>query len=379
MRPLRFAAMLTGLLWLLSGHEAMAAPEAACTALGSNCVCSDTFQSTSYSVVAQQAGIHAVYIGDQVGDKPCHWGDIVATGTAASIHWTYGAGDTLASMLQISTDSSILNLLPNRNVTDVARFLRSQVGVSALRFGEAGMDLSTMASRRLEMRWYSYHSSDYEWAGDGSCTNGKIAHNSNDYQQAALMTLTLHGGATAQSSLYTFLNSWNWLWSGHSSFEGFNSKTGPRPGSAVDAHGYRGKWFRHSVVISNPKSADAGGYDFQYFVKNITDGTAEVEDVRFSAGCTNCMAVDGPDFTWDTSIHPSNNMNWLHTEFYRAGTCLGWQGWTHLMIASWTTNAEQRIAAASEVEGGSSTTNSVINGRGRVSGAVRLIDYEMQP
>ena len=332
-----------------------AAPEQWCTNNAANCVCSDTFQSTSYSLVTEQAGVHAVYLGDQVGAKPCHWGDIVAVGTPASIHWTFGSGTSFSSMLQISTDSSILNLLPNRNPTSVARFLRAQDGVATIRFGEAGMNLSGLASRRLEMRWYSYHSPTYDWAGDngGSCTNGKIGHSSNGYQQPSLMTLTIHGGGTGgRTSLYTFINSWNWLWSGHSSFEGFGPGSGPRSSAGVSAFAYRGKWFRHSIVISNPKSSDSGGYDFQYFVKNITDGTPEVEDARFSAGCVGCMATGGPDFTWDSSIHPGNDMNWLHTEFYRAGSCRGWQGWTHLMVASWPTNAGQRIGAATEVEGG---------------------------
>ena len=347
--------LFIGMVFLMSGREAEAAPEARCNELGSNCVCSDTFQSTSYSLVAQQAGVHAVYLGDQVGAKPCHWGDIVPIGTPASIHWTYGSGTSFSSMLQVSTEPSILNLLPNRDPVAVARFLRTQEGAKTFRFGEAEMNLSALASRRLEMRWYSYHSPTYDWAGDngGACTNGKIAHSSNGYMQPAMMTLTIHGGGTAgKTSLYTFHNSGNWSCFGHSSFEGFQSGSGPRSGAPISAFSYQGKWFRHSIVISNPKSSDSGGYDFQYFVKNVTDGTPEVEDVRFSAGCANCMSTGGPNFTWDSSIHPTNNMNSLHTEFYRAGSCRGWQGWTHLMIASWPTNAGQRIGAATEVEGG---------------------------
>ena len=276
-----------------------------------------------------------------------------------SISWTYGAGDTFASMLQVSTDSTILNLLPNRNPTSVARFLRfaADQDNATIRFGMSNLDLSGLSSRRLAFRWYSYHSSDYQWAGDGSCTNGKIAHNSNALNAPALMTLTAHGGGTGgNTSLYTFTDTWNWAWSGHGTFEGFNTGAGPHPSGAHSVYNYRGKWYRHEVVVSNPKSSDSGGYDFQYFVKNITDGSAEVEDVRFSSGCTGCMAVGGPDFTWDSSIHPTNNMNALHTELYRAGTCLGWEGWVYAMIASWDTNAGQRIGAAYEVEGGSGAT-----------------------
>ena len=45
-------------------------------------------------------------------------------------------------------------------------------------------------------------------------------------------------------------------------------------------------------------------------------------------------------------------MTALHTEFYRFGGCAGWQGWVYLAMGKWSTDAGQRIGAATEVEGG---------------------------
>jgi hypothetical protein len=193
----------------------------------------------------------------------------------------------------------------------------------------------------------------YQWANEGSCTNGKIGHNSAGYFNYPMMTLTLHGGGDVGTSLYTFLSpGYGWLWSGHSTWEGFYGQTGPRVGAGAGGATYRGVWTRHSMVVVNPRASDTGGYDFQYYVKNITAGTPEVQDVRFSAGCTNCMPTGGPNFTWSSGIKPTADMNALHTEFYRAGSCAGWQGWVYLDMASWPTNDGQRIAPAVEVEGG---------------------------
>src|SRR5262245_11299344 len=51
---------------------AEAAPETWCAANPANCVCSDTFQSTSYTRVLDY-GNGASFLGDQVGSKPCHY------------------------------------------------------------------------------------------------------------------------------------------------------------------------------------------------------------------------------------------------------------------------------------------------------------------
>jgi hypothetical protein len=343
-----FIAVLSS--YLLPSDRAHA-QESWCTANPAACVCSDTFQSTTYTNVLSGSN-YGQALGDQVGPKPCRMDDPVNQPT--SVQWSYGAGGTFASMFKTSSDASILSLLPNRNSQAVPRFLRfaADNDNQTARFGYSPIPLAALGSRRIAMRWYSYHSPNYQWAYEGTCTNGKIAHNSAGYFSYPMMTLTIHGGLT---SLYSF-NSFSgggWVWPGHSSFEGFGGGSGPRPASPYSTYNYRGKWTRHEIVVSNPRAGDVGGYDFRYYVKNVTDNGPEVEDVRFSSSCTNCMA-GGANYVWDSGIHPTADMKSLHTEFYRAGGCAGWQGWVNLAVASWPTNAGQRIGPAVEVEGGGS-------------------------
>lgn len=332
------------------------AQEAWCLANPSNCVMSETFQSTSYTRVADY-GSGGAFLGNQSASKPGHY-----AGVDLSIQAVYGSGNTFASSLAISTDSGILNLLPNRNTTSVARFLRhagdnNSGQASTYRFGYDPVPLGT-TTKRLALRWYSYHSPDYEFAYQASCTNGKIAHSSGTNFSAPYFTFQSYRNATNH---YSFISSGAWVWSGHSSFDGIVGGHACRPGAAVDLNTWRGKWFRHEIVVRRPRRADSSsglGYDFSFFTKNVTDGTAEVEDVRFSSGCTSCLfdgGVPGSNFVWNTGTYPTADMAALHTELYRAGTCAGWQGWLYAVLAKWDTDAGQRIGPATEVESGGKT------------------------
>ena len=147
-----------------------------CTDNPSNCLVSDQFQSTSYTRGSWDGG-GANFLGDQVGSKPGSNNLLGEEDVSVGV----GGNNTFATTLAISTDSAILNLLPNRDQTNVTRFLRhgadnlggNQSGV--YRFGHMTIPLGTTV-KRMAIRWYTYYSSDFEWAGQGSCTNGKIAH-----------------------------------------------------------------------------------------------------------------------------------------------------------------------------------------------------------
>src|SRR2546422_11602714 len=125
-----FLALVASAVWV----EASGAQEAWCTANPAACLCSDTFQSTSYTARYIEGNNSAGYIGNQVGSKAC----LLDPGHGTtSISWNFGVGTTFASMAQISTDATILNLLPNRDPTTLARFLRfaSDNNNSPMRFG----------------------------------------------------------------------------------------------------------------------------------------------------------------------------------------------------------------------------------------------------
>jgi hypothetical protein len=331
-----------------------------CTDNASNCLVSDPFQSESYDRQSWDGG-GANFLGVDVQEPGAKPGSNNLLGEEDSSIGV-GGNNTFATTLAISTDSAILNLLPSRDTSKVARFLRhgadnlggNQSGT--YRFGHMTIPLGTTV-KRMAMRWYSYYSSDFQWANQGSCTNGKIAHIAQTaWGTSPFVTLTVHGSST---SMYTFQSDLGWTWDGHSGWGGFDSGKAPRPGSGVDVTTWRGKWFRHEIVVSNPREADAtaSGFDYSYFVKNVTNGTSEVEDQRLTGTCTSCfhepIAGGAIDYNGSSgNIYPSEDIRGLHTEFYRAGTCNGWLGWLYLAMATWTTDAGQRIGAASEVEGG---------------------------
>ena len=340
------------------------AEEAWCVANPSNCVMSEPFQSTSYTRTTNDATPAALYTGDQTTklglcNQPFNG--------ACSISSHYGPSAVFADNFTISTDGTILGLLPNRDSSKVARFLRYNGANmdNTPRFGYSPIPLGTTV-RRIAMRWYSYHSPSYEFGREGGtdCTNGKIAHSSAAiWGRSPIFTFQTYTGETNH---YSFLPGGfsggptpSWVWPGNSSFDGMVGGHGTHPGAAFQLAGWRGKWFRHEIVVTYPLTADAqaNGFDFQFFTKNVTDGTAEFEDYRFSSGCTGCLAGGG-DFVWDTGgggAYPTVDMSALHTEFYRAadeGSCVGWQGWLYAVVAKWDSNAGQRIGAASEVEGG---------------------------
>ncbi len=329
------------------------AQEAWCIANAANCVMSEPFQSTTYTTTQSGANF-ALFTGDQSGSKIGLMNQPASGSASISVQDT--GSNTFAGNFLISTDAALLALLPNRNATSVARFLRALEGFSgAIRFGYAPIPLGTTV-KRIALRWYSYHSPVYDFKLQNSCTNGKIAHSSHaTWGAAPIFTFESYGSETHE---YSFINTGNWIWTGHSSFDGIVGGNGTHPGAAFNLNNWKGKWYRHEIVVRRPRTADSGGglgYDFQFFTKNVTDNTAEVEDTRFSSGCTGCLfdgGVTGSNFVWNTGTYPTVDMSALHTEFYRAGTCQGWQGWLYVVVAKWDTDTNQRIGGANEVEGG---------------------------
>jgi len=327
--------------------------EAWCTSNPSNCVCSEDFQSTTYTEVGNDT-VSAFCLGDQTGDKPCRYTDYLAgdpysfmmIGTTG-----YNGTTDCTSKMTISTDATLLADL-NNGVGSVARFLRHTAanftGYSGsqpeMRFGYDPIDLTGV--KRISIRFYSYHSSDYQWASDGSCTNGKLAHNNATNYNPPYPTITYPSSTAGGGQMYVFRDE-EYNWDGHANFEGFYF--GPEaPGNTFIVGDQRNRWYRHEVIIRRPRQSDSAGlglgYDMEYWTTNISDGGVTQAALKLSAGCTGCMAFGGTgtgnDFAWDTSFHPLTvDLPALYTELFREGTtCNGWQGWAYATVAKWTTD-----------------------------------------
>lgn len=325
-----------------------------CTDNAANCIMSEPFQSTSYSTASSGGNYIAV-----LGNDSTKQGKInqPVSLTASIAHQDGVANGTFGASFDISTSSAILNLLPNRDVSAVARFLKSKdtFDDGVYRFGYAPFALGTTI-KRIALRWYAYYTPTYDFAFDNSCTNGKLFHVSQTtWGSNPFLTVQSYHNDIGN---YSFIPAgWHWTGApgGWADFFGWKS-----PGNGYDLNNFKGKWHRHEVIVRRPRTADSNtgglGFDYEYYLKNVTDDTPEVKAVQFSNGstCTSCIDAGSPsNFSWNTTIYPTADINSIHTETYRAGTCAGWQGWLYAAAAAWTTDAgTERIGAASEMEGG---------------------------
>lgn len=345
------------LILLLAHALPASAQETWCTDNPSNCNGSDPLQSETYTRVGFGAPNYGCWLGDAANSHQIVMDAGITACTTQEMSFFADNGQNFTNNFAISSDSTVLSLLPNRDVSKTARFVRSTDGYSGVRRFGGHATLGTTI-KRIATRWYQYVTPTYDFAFEASCTNGKIAHIGNtNFGSNPFLTFQSY---VDHLSMYSFYGpGTGWTFPGHTTFEGFNGV--PIPGgsgnSVFDIGDTKGKWYRWEIVVRRPRSADAqvSGWDTQVFAKNVTDDTAEQEVLRFSGGCTGCISYNGgpnETFTWNTGIYPDTNTDTIHTEFYRAGTCRGYLGWMYVVQAMWTTDAGQRIGAASEVEGG---------------------------
>jgi hypothetical protein len=355
-----FLALIT--FAFLTGFEIrqVQAQDAWCTANTANCVCSDTFQHTSYSITAQDGNGFSA-LGNLPNTKPCY-----REGVQHSITAIYGENSLNA--IRVAADASVLAGLPNRNPSSMARYLRPNydnfgfgTGYPAtLHIGHHQISLGS--AKRLAMRWYWYHSSDWEytWQGSDGCTNGKFAQVGAANQAGNYLLITGHYN---RSSIYDTNSSNGWVSNYATPWEGFTMMKGPYGSSGgIDYNTIKGKWVRAEIIVRRPRVADAlgSGFDVEFWITNVTDRGTPQQDLKLSAGCTNCFTAGGvpsQNFVWTTAFRQTVDIADVHMQEYRAaegGTgCRGWSAWAYATVAKWDTDEGQMIGPAVEVEGGS--------------------------
>jgi hypothetical protein len=223
-----------------------------------------------------------------------------------------------ASDVVASTDSTALAALPAGH--SVARFVRAADDHGGTFYVGHGLAVSS-GLLRVAARWYIYHSSGFEFKGEGTCNNSKIAEFNNDSR------VDFDNGTWHTYNYLTFSPSVDCC------------SGGPGPGGPSAAE-MRGRWFRFEAVLTNRSGPD---YRMQFYTKNVTDDEAEIEAIDLWAN----PSVD--------NLTPPSLMSQILSNNHRfasSGVCGGWLGISHYMYAGWTTNAGQRIGAASEIEGG---------------------------
>lgn len=283
------------------------AAEQRCNTLGSNCICSEPFNTTTYA------------------DGPDFWNPADSTTKECSVEAAViGAAIVRTSATIVgSNDATAMAALPAGHA--VSFFVRANDDHQGTFFAGHGLTVSS-SFVRLAARFYIYHTPLFDYEGEGSCNNSKQVELNNDSR------IDYNTGAG--------FHTYNYL------------KFSPPidccvSGPAVtqpSVAGFKGKWVRHEIVITN-RSGPA--YRLRSFMKNVTDNTPEV------------AVIDTDLDSRVNNLTPPSLMSMIRSNNHRfsaTGACRGWIGLSHYMMAGWSTDTGQRIGAASEVESGAGSS-----------------------
>lgn len=280
----------------------MATTEARCTELGSGCICSEILDSASYIESPTD-----FWRASDASAKPCS-----QDGTGRPVVRTATVAGT--------NDATMLAALPAGATVSYALWPDEDEHEGTFFVGNGDAVSGTLV--RLAARWYIYHTPVFDFKLEGTCDNSKIAELNN----GSLVDYT-----TPNFHTYNYTT-----WSPSVDC----CVSGPGPDNNVPSADMKGNWWRFELVITNRSGPD---YRLQMYGKNVTDDEAEIEMIDL----------------WDNAsvdnLTPPSLMSMLLSNNHRfaaAGVCRGWLAISYYMMAGWTSDAGQRIGAASEIEGG---------------------------
>jgi hypothetical protein len=294
-------ALVLAALSLLWAPNAQA-EEQRCNELGANCICSEPLNTTTYA------------------GGPDFWNPADSTTKECSVEAASIGGAVVRTSATItsSTDATAMAALPSGHT--MSSFVRADDDHQGTFSVGHGLAVSSDFVR-LAARWYVWHTPIFDFKGEGTCENSKIAEFNNDSR------VDYTGG----------FHSYNYLT--------FSPPidccvSGPGPDSGLASSQMKGKWWRFEAVLTNRAGPN---YNMEFYGKNITDNGPELTLIDLS--------TDGSV----ANLTPPSLMSQITSNNHRfssAGSCQGWLGISHYMMAGWTTNAGQRIGAATELEGG---------------------------
>jgi len=185
---------------------------------------------------------------------------------------------------------------------------------------------------RVAARWYIYHTPTFDFKGEGTCQNSKIAQ----FDGAPVID---YSGTNFHTYAYqSFSPSSDCCLSG----------PGPDNGSLSTAE-MKGAWMRWEIVMTNRSGPD---FRARLFSENVTEPGGELELIDL---WSSTYSNGSSDKLYDVNLTPPSLMTQIFSNNHRfsnGNICRGWIGLSHYMYAAWTTDAGQRIGAASEIEGG---------------------------
>lgn len=336
---------------LLFGLAAPArADEDRCTALTTNCVCSEPFNMTAFTNTSG-----SFWNPTDTNSKPC---------SQSIANAPVDRNATPA----IITDATALAALPSAHTN--SRFIGGNPGHSGtfdIGADKTSGDLGATFLARMAMRGYIYHSPDYNFRDE---PNDQTGCHSKFLQQRGSSGGWHWENAWGYIHMYDFLAPGVWGPSPPFNFGGVNGAgidccfSAPMPpGTHVFTESdWKGRWWRVEDVVTNRAGP---GVRHVLYMQDITQGVTQINGgVEFIASDW-IETFNGGSYganSWPGSgIGITSNQRQIPMRFNlyretgqpnRPGVCSGFRGVAYMMVAGWDTDAGQRIGPACEIEGG---------------------------
>jgi hypothetical protein len=298
---LRLTQTLVLAAWPLLWAANAQAEEQRCAELGASCICSEPMNTTTFA------------------GGPPFWNPADSTTKQCSVESGAigGAIVRTTNTITASADATALAALPAGH--SVSRFVRANDNHQGTYFVGSGVPVSS-SFLRIAARWYMWRTPVFDFVDEGSCENTKIT----EFDNGARVTYIPNTFSTYNYTEFS------------PSVDCCTS--GPGPDSNVPSSQMKGKWWRYEVVMTNRSGPN---FDFKMYAKNVTDDGPELTVIDLSSRSS------------VRNLTPPSLMSTLLSNNHRysgSGSCRGWIGISHYMMAGWTTNAGQRIGPAAEIE-----------------------------
>lgn len=315
--------------WLLLTLLASSAgaTSARCTELGAACICDEPMDTATWANALGNTWFDPA----DTTTKQCSSSGVV---TGGFLEDGGGFGDYAA----VSSGEQITNLPAAHTNTYVLKIDDGQGG------GFMGHKVSGGSpTARRAIRFYKYYSASpaYDWVGGACLNSNKIAQGG------------WNGAGTGGPMFTETAGTWSFydINTAYGHNESVDCCDGVGPGESATGpalSSLRGKWIRYEAVFTNLTTS--GASSFQWYMKNVTDNTDEIRLVDTTqsngSGIGKWSTSNASNFGYTTV------MDELSINMFRNGTCAGSASYSHYLAAAWSTDAGQRIGAATEIEGG---------------------------
>jgi hypothetical protein len=336
---------LVGRLWSASGTLAIVvclsvvlgalavtafAAEQRCGELGANCVCSEPFNTTSYTRTFDGSAYY--WNPSDTTTKEC-----TVESIPSSPIYTYGD-------LFGSNDATAMSRLPSGHTNSY--FAARPVGATGTWWVGGGPSLGSSFMKRASIRFYTYHAPDYAFRYD----NGDIGCHSKFLQGTGSWHWENYEGYIHQ---YEFTRAGWGTAAAPNPFPMDCCSGAPGVTHIMSKNDWRGHWFRvEAVVINRAGGATPNGVRHILYMQDVTNGVTKVNGGAEFVASDWFGAAGGWTGLQDITSNPAQSV--MVVNYYREfhGNCAGFRGISHMMIAGWDTDAGQRIGPAVEVEGG---------------------------